>query len=92
MSEIQYWDVFPRCIKVTQDSAEVIIPLSIRGELSTEPVFESAQPWIASVTPSGRVQLGAAAGATMILVYDSEARTSVRYVQVEVAPAETRDA
>ena len=74
-------------IKVSQDSMDVIVPLSIRGDTGGAPVFESLQPWIAEVGSNGRVMLGRAAGSTMILVYDSEMKTSIRYVQVEVVPA-----
>ncbi len=87
-TQVPYWDVYPKSIKVTQDAMDVIIPLSIRGDLGGEPVFESVQPWIADVIPNGRVHARHVAGATMILVYDSEAKTSVRYVQVEVVAAE----
>jgi hypothetical protein len=86
VDQVQYWDVFPKVIKVSQDSTDVIVPLSIRGSTVGEPVFESLQPWIAEVGSNGRVTLGRTAGSTMILVYDSEAKTSIRYVQVEVVP------
>ena len=39
---------------------------------------------IAWVDWEGRVQLGWSVGATVIMVYDSPSRDSVRYIQVEV--------
>ena len=84
--QVPYWDVYPESIKVTQGDMDVIVPLSVRGDPGGEPVFESVQPWVADVVPNGRVLLGRVAGATMILVYNSEAKTSIRYVQVEVMP------
>ena len=89
MAEVQvlYWDVYPKSIKVTQNDMDVIVPLSVRGYPGGEPVFVSVQPDIAEIVPHGRVLLGRTVGATMILVYNSEAKTSIRYVQVEVMPA-----
>ena len=81
---IPYWDVYPRSIKVTQNETAVSVPLSIRGNPSGSPVFESLRPDIAEVGSNGRVSLGIVVGATLIIIYDSEDHTSVRYIQVEV--------
>ncbi len=84
--QVPYWDVYPKSIKVTQGDMDVIVPLSVRGDPGGEPVFESVQPWIVDVQSNGRVLLGRLSGSTMILVYNSEAKTSIRYVHVEVVP------
>ncbi|MCB2141313.1 hypothetical protein KQH29_00050 [bacterium] len=81
---IHYWDVFPRKIKVSVSAWERSVPLSIRGASTLYPEFESADSTIAWVDSDGVVHLGLQAGATMIMVYDSWGRTSVRYVEVEV--------
>lgn len=83
-TQVPYWDVYPKSIKVTQGEMQVVVPLSVRGNPGGTPVFESVQPWIADVSPNGRVILGNSEGCTMILVYGSEERQSIRYVQVEV--------
>ncbi|MCB2141373.1 hypothetical protein KQH29_00355 [bacterium] len=81
---IHYWDVFPRKIKVSLSAWERSVPLSIRGASIDYPEFESTDSTIAWVDSDGVVHLGLQAGATMIMVYDSWERTSVRYVEVEV--------
>ena len=60
------------------------MPLSVRGTPRGTVGFESANLATASVDESGVVSLGVNVGATMISVFDSEDRTSVRYVSVEV--------
>lgn len=54
----RYWDVFPKEIRVSPTLNPVRIPLSIRGELSGAPVFESANPLVSTVSDTGRVELG----------------------------------
>jgi len=82
--QVRYWDVFPKSVKVSLTGWSVTIPLSIRGEPSGEIEFEVADTNIAWVDEAGRLNLGWQAGATVVMVYDSEDRESVRYVQVEV--------
>lgn len=82
--QVRYWDVFPKHIKVSVNSWGVTIPLSIRGDPTGDPEFESADSSIAWVDGDGQVNLGWQAGSTVIKVYDSDNRDSVRYVQVEV--------
>lgn len=89
MPEVPYWDVFPKSIKVSQGSGDV--PLSVRGTPTGTVQFDSANLGIASVDEAGFVCLGGA-GATMITVYDSDERTSARYISVEVVAAEVVDA
>lgn len=84
MSDIRYWDVFPKSIKVSRTDTNVSIPLSIRGTPQGTPVFAVSDSGIVQVDANGVALLGAQAGAAMIMVYDSSAHTSVRYVQVEV--------
>ena len=82
--QVRYWDVYPKSIKVTQNGQSLPIPLSIRGNPRGEIQYEVADESIAWIDEQGRVNLGEQPGATMIMVYDSEARDSVRHVQVEV--------
>ncbi len=86
MTDIQvpYWDVFPKSIKVSHGSLNVTVPLSIRGNPRGTACFDSSNWAIATVSEAGVVSLGYNVGATVLAVYDSEDRTSVRYVQVEV--------
>ncbi len=82
--QFRYWDVYPKSIKVSQSWQSLSIPLSIRGNPKGEIQYEVADESIARIENQGRVRLGEQAGATMIMVYDSEMRDSVRYIQVEV--------
>ena len=84
MDQVQYWDVFPKSIKVSQSDIPVTVPLSVRGAPRGAVEFESASPGIASVDEVGRVTLGGLAGATQIMAYESADRQSVRYVQIDV--------
>ncbi len=86
--QVQYWDVFPKSIKVSQGTLPVSVPLSIRGAPRGTVIFESANLATASVDEGGVVSLGVNAGATMISIFDSVDRTSVRYVSVEVIVSE----
>lgn len=82
--QVRYWDVFPKSVKVSLTGWSVSIPLSIRGEPSGDIEFEVVEGNIAWVDEDGRLNLGWQTGATVVMVYDSEDRDSVRYVQVEV--------
>ena len=66
--EPQYWDVFPKLIRVSRSPFVQRIPLSIRG-LPEVPVFESSNPDVASVDEDGNVECGFVPGAAMILVW-----------------------
>lgn len=81
---VRYWDVFPKSIKVSHGSLNITVPLSVRGNPRGRVCFDSANWAIATVDEAGTVSLGYNVGATVISAYDSEDRTSVRYVQVEV--------
>jgi hypothetical protein len=82
---IRYWDVFPKKIRVSRSAVERAIPLSIRGNPSGTPEFESMDSSIATVDSEGVVHTGLQPGATLIRIYDSWERSSVRTVSVEVA-------
>jgi hypothetical protein len=82
--QVRYWDVFPKSVKVSLTGWSVSIPLSIRGEPAGDIEFEVADGNIAWVNEDGELNLGWQAGATVVMVYDSEDRESIRYVQVEV--------
>lgn len=84
VDQVQYWDVFPKTIKVSHGSLNMSVPLSVRGNPRGNMCFDSSNWAIATVSESGIVSLGYNVGATIISAYDSEDRTSVRYVQVEV--------
>lgn len=61
IESIQYWDVFPKLIRVSQSGFTQYIPLSIRGDIAS-PVFESSNPDITNrnANPSyGLAQSGA---------------------------------
>jgi hypothetical protein len=79
----QYWDVFPKLIRVSRSSYGQHIPLSIRGEPEA-PVFRSSNHRVASVDRYGVVSCVNTCGAAMILVWDSPEKLSLRHVQVEV--------
>lgn len=83
-AQFHYWEIFPKTVKVSLAGWPVRIPLSIRGEPAGEIEFESADSNIAWVDEDGGLNLGWQAGATVVMVYDSQDRDSVRYVQVEV--------
>lgn len=84
VDQVQYWDVFPKTIKVSHGSLNMSVPLSIRGNPRGRVIFDVSNMAIATVSEDGVVSLGYNVGATVIAAYDSEERTSVRYVQVEV--------
>ncbi len=83
-AQIHYWDVYPKSIKVTHSWQSLSIPLSIRGNPRGEIQYEVVDDTIAWIDWQGHIRLGERTGATTIMVYDSEMRNSVRYVQVEV--------
>jgi len=78
-----YWDVFPKLIRVSTSEWPQTIPLSIRGSVES-PVLESSNHDVAEVDESGNVICGMQPGAAIVMVWHSEARDSVRHVQVEV--------
>ena len=84
MSQVQYWDIFPKSIKVSKVDAPVSVPLTARGTLRGIAIFESSNPGAASVSAEGVVSLGTTLGGSEITVYDSEDKDSVRFVRVEV--------
>lgn len=84
MSEIQYWDVFPKSIKVSKVDYPVSVPLTLRGTPRGTVLFESVNTGVASVSAEGIVSLGTTLGGSEITVYDSEEKDSVRFVRVEV--------
>ena len=89
MDQVQYWDVFPKLIKVSKHPLGTSVPLSVRGNPRGTVQFESADPIVAFVDANGIVSLGLSAGSTVITAYDSEDRTSIRYVLVEVTTTAT---
>lgn len=84
MSEVHYWEAHPPVIRLSGLAGDQAVPISIRGELSTDPIFESVNSSIATVNANGLVQCGGKNGQTMILVYDSSAKKSIRYIEVLV--------
>lgn len=84
MDLVQYWDVFPKTIRVSHGSLNMNVPLSVRGNPRGRVICDVSNMAIATVSEEGVVSLGYNIGATVISCYDSEDRTSVRYVQVEV--------
>lgn len=84
MSEIQYWDIFPKSIKVSKVDTPVIVPLTARGTLRGTAIFESSNPGVATISADGVVSLGTTLGGSEITVFDSEDKDSVRFVRVEV--------
>lgn len=81
--ESLYWDVFPKLIRASCSALPQGIPLSIRGTVS-QPVFESSNSDIASVDEYGIVRCGLMPGAAIIIVWNSDTKSSVRHVQVEI--------
>lgn len=90
MSEIRYWDVFPKHIKVSKATSNRTVPLTIAGTLVGAPLFISTDTSIASVDSNGTVSLGTKVGAAMITAYDFtlNGQTTVRHIQVEVVAPE----
>lgn len=84
MSEIQYWAVFPKSIKVSKVDYPVSVPLTLRGMPRGSVIFESSNTSVATVSAEGVVSLGTTLGGSEITIYDSEERDSVRFVRVEV--------
>ena len=84
MDQVQYWDVFPKSMRVSKSDAPIDVPLTARGNPRGTVQFESNDPVFASVSPEGVVTMGATLGACEIVAYDSENKDSVRYVRVEV--------
>ena len=84
MLAVPYWEVFPSAIKVSISAEKQAISLSIRGAYCEQPVFESGNPAIVTVDEQGVARLGLRPGATLIMVYESPEKMSVRHVAVEV--------
>ena len=80
---VQYWDVFPKLIRVSTSAYLQSIPLSLRGDV-VSPMFFSSNPMVAEVDAGGVVTCGMQPGAAILIVCRSEALDSIRYVQVEV--------
>jgi hypothetical protein len=79
----EFWDVFPKLVKVSTSPVEQSIPLSIRGEVES-PSLESSNTEVATIGPNGEIRCGRVPGASVIMIWRSAARDSVRHVQVEV--------
>ena len=79
----QYWDVFPKLVRVSTSDVEQSIPLSIRGEV-TAPVYESSNTDVATVDAFGNIVCGSIPGASIIMIWSDVQKKSVRHVQVEV--------
>lgn len=80
---IQYWDIFPKNIRLSKTGQAQFIPLSFRGpDRALE--FESSNPAVVQVHDSGVLLLGLVVGNAMIMVRDAEHPESLRYLQVEV--------
>ena len=90
MSDVRYWDVFPKHIKVSKATANRTVPLTVTGTLVGVPLFISTDYSIASVDTNGTVTLGTKVGAAMITAYDFtlEGQTTIRHIQVEVVAPE----
>ena len=80
---VQYWDVFPKLIRVSTSVCSQSIPLSLRGDV-VSPLFSSSNPAVAEVNEYGVVSCGMQPGAAILIICRSEALDSIRYVQVEV--------
>ena len=84
----RYWDVAPKQVRISQNDEGVSIPIAVRGDPKGEIFFESADHRIARID-EGRLVCGEEVGATLIVVYDSEARDSARYIHVEILAGQT---
>jgi hypothetical protein len=87
LDQVQYWDVFPKNFKVSKSPVGTVVPLSVRGLPKGTVQFESVDQTVATVDQTGLVTLGLNVGSTVIVAYDSEDRTSARYVIAEVVAA-----
>ena len=87
VDQVQYWDVFPKTIKVSKSPLGTVVPLSVRGLPRGTVQFQSADEIVATVDVNGLVTLGLNVGSTVIVAYDSEDRTIARYVIAEVVAA-----
>ncbi len=87
VDQVQYWDVFPKSIKVSKSPLGTVVPLSVRGIPRGTVQFESVDGIVATVDANGLVNLGLNVGSTVIVAYDSEDKTSARYVIAEVVTA-----
>jgi len=78
-----YWDVFPKLIRLSVSEQSQSIPLSIRGNVET-PVIESSNTDIVNIDGNGNVICGTRPGSAIVMIWHSDARESLRHVQVEV--------
>ena len=90
MSDVRYWDVFPKHIKVSKSTAKQTVPVTISGTLVGIPVFVSSNASIATVDSNGSINLGTVVGAAIITAYDFnlDGQASIRHIQVEVVAPE----
>ena len=82
--EVYYWDVYPKIVKLSLSGSAMQIPLSVRGNPAGGLQFESGDDSIAFVDGDGKLNAGMKEGATVVSIYDSGAKESVRFVQVDV--------
>lgn len=84
MPDPYYWDVQPPRIRISSGHT-VKVPISILGDPKGTPLIETLHPSIARIdSEDGCLTLGNTPGLTMALVYDSHAKSSVRYIEIEV--------
>ncbi|CAM2066701.1 hypothetical protein SCOR_15080 [Sulfidibacter corallicola] len=79
----RYWDIEPKHIRQSFHAEGVCVPITVRGAPRGSLVVQSLDSSVATVE-GGWIRLGQQVGATMILVSDSAAGDSMRYIQVEV--------
>ena len=79
--------MFPKPIKVSKSPLGTVVPLSVRGLPRGTVQFQSVDEIVATVDANGIVNLGLNVGSTVIVSYDSEDRTSARFVIAEVGTA-----
>jgi hypothetical protein len=63
----------------------MIVSSGIRSSLAGTPIFESSNTDVAEVDESGNIICGMQPGAAIVVIWSSDARESVRHVQVEVS-------
>ena len=84
MQDPYYWDVQPQRIRISSGPT-VKVPISILGDPKGTPHIETLHSTIARIdTEDHCLTLGHNPGLTMALVYDSPAKSSVRYIEIEV--------
>ena len=83
MSEINYWTIFPQCIRFSKSEEMQVIPLTTRGS-ERRMEFESSNPSVAEVYDDGVLAAGLEVGNAMVMVRDPDNPNTLRYLQVEV--------